>query len=103
MLARLQYLIVRMGAFLRPRGLDRDFDEELESHLAMLAEEHVGRGMSPEQARRTASVELGGRVQLQEAHRATRGLPLVEAFFQDIRYALRALLQRIPGSRRLRS
>ena len=96
MLTRLQYLLARIGAFLRPRGLDRDFDEELEAHLAMLSEDYVRRGMTPEQARRAAQIELGGRAQLQEAHRATRGLPLIDSFFQDVHYAVRAL-RKNPG------
>src|SRR4029077_11892073 len=94
--ARLQRLISRIGAFLRPRGLDRDFDQELESHLAMLAEDYVRRGMTPEQALRAARLELGGYTQLREAHRAVRGLPWLETFFQDVQYALRAL-RRNPG------
>jgi len=96
MLTKLQYLMARMGAFLRAGGMDRDFDEELETHLTMLAEEYTRRGMSADEARRAARMELGGRAQLREAHRATRGLPLVEGFFQDIRYALRAL-RKNPG------
>jgi hypothetical protein len=94
--ARLQHLISRIGAFLRPRGLDRDFDQEMESHLAMLVDDYVRRGMSPEQASRAARLDLGGHLQLREAHRAARGLPWLETFFQDIYYALRAL-RRNPG------
>ena len=96
MLARLWHMISRIGGFLRPGGRDRDFDEELESHLAMLAEDYARRGMSAEEARRAARLALGGRTQLREAHRATRGLPLVEALFQDMHYAVRAL-GRNPG------
>ena len=49
MIARLQELISRVNAFLHHRTLDRDFQEELESHLAMLVADYVGRGMSPEE------------------------------------------------------
>jgi hypothetical protein len=34
---------------------------------------------------------LGGAAQLREAHRATRGLPLLDSLLQDLRYALRSL------------
>ena len=44
-----------------PRDLDRDFEQELESHLAMLTEDNVRRGMTPEQARRAALIRMGGR------------------------------------------
>ncbi len=86
----------RLRAFVRPGSFDRDFDQELESHLDMLAEEHRRRGMTPEQARRAARLELGGLAQLREAHREVRGMPSLSALQQDVRYALRTL-RRTPG------
>jgi predicted permease len=87
----LQELASRMAAFFRSRGLDSDFDAELESHLAMLEEDGIRRGMAPQQARRAARLTLGGAAQLREAHRETRGLPLLDSLLQDVRYALRSL------------
>ena len=78
--------------------MDRDFQQELDSHLTMMAEDNVRRGMSPEQARRAALIRLGGPVAIQEQHRAVRGLPSVEATLQDVRFAFR-LMARIRGSR----
>lgn len=75
----------RFLAFLRSRELDRDFDQELESHLELLAADYCRRGMTPEKARRAARMSLGGVAQLREAHRAARGLPLVDSLRQDIR------------------
>src|SRR5215831_8381842 len=57
----------------------------------MLAADHRRRGLSPEQALRTARLDLGGFAQLREAHRDVRGIPLLSAFFQDLQYALRTL------------
>jgi hypothetical protein len=96
MIARLQQFISRIRAFLRRRAMDRDFNEELESHLAMLVEDYVGRGMSPEEAHRKARFDLGERGQLIKAHRAVRGLPLLDAILRDLRYGLR-ILRRHPG------
>ncbi|HEY6340030.1 MAG TPA: ABC transporter permease [Bryobacteraceae bacterium] len=84
-------LYARVTAFLRVRNLDRDFDQELESHLEMLAADHRRRGMPPEQALRAARLELGRATQLREAHRDVRGMPVLSAFFQDLQYALRTL------------
>src|SRR5262252_2992318 len=86
----------RIRAFFTPREQDRDFDQELESHLALLAEDHQRRGLSPEQAARAARLKLGGLDQLRATHREVRGLPLDDAFLQDVRYALRGLA-RNPG------
>src|SRR5439155_19674948 len=91
MLTWLKQIAARSRAFFRGRQLDRDFDQELESHLTLLAEEHSRRGMTREQALRAARLELGGLAQLREAHREIRGLPLLDAFLRDVHYALRAL------------
>jgi macrolide transport system ATP-binding/permease protein len=96
MLSSIKQLAARIGAFFRPGDLDRDFDQEMESHLDMLAEENRRRGMAPEEARRAARLELGGLEQLRVAHREARGLPILDGFLQDVRYALRALW-RNPG------
>ncbi|HLG54667.1 MAG TPA: ABC transporter permease [Vicinamibacterales bacterium] len=84
-------LASRVRACLSSARLDRDFDQELESHLQMVEEDHVRRGMTPDDARRAARLELGGLPQLREAHRDVRGLPLVEQFLADLRYGLRGI------------
>ena len=84
-------VVARIRDFLRPAASDADFDQELELHLAMAEEDKVRRGMSPEQARREARLELGGAAQLREAARAARGLPWLETFWLDARLGLRML------------
>jgi predicted permease len=96
MAAPLKQMTARIRAFFRRGVLDRDFDQELESHLTMLAEENSRRGMMRPEALRAARLELGGLAQLREAHREARGLPLLDAFLLDVRYALRTL-GRSPG------
>src|SRR5438128_6644331 len=91
MVTSLKQMGARIRAFFRPRDLDRDFDQEFESHLTMLAEDYSRRGMTRQRALRAARLELGGLAQLREAHREARGLPLLDAFLQDVRYALRTL------------
>jgi putative ABC transport system permease protein len=78
------------GIFTR-RRLDEDFQQELDSHLTLLTEENIRRGMSPEEARRAAHVHLGGVTQLRETHRELHGLPWLETLLQDIRHGLRLM------------
>ena len=91
MLAFFHTVVARLLGFLRPRDPDADFDQELDAHLAMAVEDKIRRGMSPEQARRTAHVELGGLAQLREAARAARGLPWLNGFWLDLKLGLRML------------
>ena len=81
----------RVRAVVTGKALDRDFDEELESHLTMLTEDNVRRGMPYEEASRAALLRLGNRQSTAERHREARGLPTLEAVLQDARYAMRAL------------
>ena len=87
----LNRLIARIGAWFRRAELDQDLDQELQTHLALLVEENVRRGLSPEEARRRARLRMGNVTTLREAHRETRGLPLFDTLLQDLRYTFRIL------------
>jgi predicted permease len=69
--------------------LEKELNFHLEQHSAGLIE----RGYDPAEARRLA---MGGPEQVKEACRDARGTRWLEDFSQDVRYALRTLLQR-PG------
>ena len=81
----------RIWGWLSGRAAEEDFARELESHVEMLAQENVRRGMAPEEARRAARVRLGGMTQISERRREMHTLPLLETFVQDIRYGSRTL------------
>jgi putative ABC transport system permease protein len=87
---------VRLFSIFHRRRRDREFAEELESHLAMHTEDNLRAGLVPEEARRRALVKLGGVTQVQELHREQRGLPLLEILFQDLRFGARMLFKN-PG------
>src|SRR5688572_19812517 len=85
--------IVRVIGFVRPGDAERDFAEELQSHVDLHVEDNLRAGMTPEEARRQALVRLGSAASIAEAHRDRRGLPAVDSLMQDGRYAVRALLR----------
>ena len=83
--------IARVIAFARPARGERDFADELQSHLDLHVEDNLRAGMTPAEARRLALLKLGSVAAVSEAHRERRGLPLVESLIQDVRYAMRGL------------
>ncbi len=90
MLDSLSVLAARIMGWFSSRRLDAEFDEELETHRAMLTDEYVGRGMNPAVAARSARLRLGAGTQLRERAHRQRGLPFLDSLGQDVRYAFRA-------------
>src|SRR5207245_11082205 len=86
----------RLLALFRKRKLEQELAEELRSHLEMLIEENLRKGMTPEEARYAALHSFGGVEPVKEIYREQRGLPMIETLIQDTRYGLRQL-RRSPG------
>jgi hypothetical protein len=59
-------LAARIRAFFRPGNLESDFDQEIASHLDMAEADGLRRGLTVEEARRAARVQMGGVTQLRE-------------------------------------
>jgi predicted permease len=83
-----------LGASRKDRQ-SRELDEELASHLDLLTQENIAKGMDAASARRAARLKLGGDAQIREAYREQAGLPFLETLLQDLRYGSR-LLRRNP-------
>jgi len=83
----------RLAGLFGHKRPDSDVAAELESHIAMQAEDNQRRGMDREEARRQAIIKLGGLEQAQESYREQQSVPFLENLFQDIRYGLRMLLR----------
>jgi MacB-like periplasmic core domain len=73
------------------RGADTDFDAEIATHSALLAERYRSRGMSAEEAARAASRQFGNTTLLKEDRRAMQTFPALEELWWDVRYAARVL------------
>jgi predicted permease len=89
----LRVALSRLAGAFRGRRAESELDEELAAHLEMEIEENVRRGMTPDEARRRALMHSGGLTRAAEAVRDQRGLPWLESFGSDVRYAMRALRQ----------
>ena len=79
-----------LDVMFRHRRDDR-LSEEVETHLSLLADEYIERGMTAAEARQAARRTFGGVDQVKAAYREQRGLPLVDAVAQDLRFAARLL------------
>jgi predicted permease len=87
---KLRALLLRLrGVFVHSNAVE--FDAELESHLAMHVEDGVRSGLSAEEARRRALIQIGGAEQVRQARRERQTLPWVESAARDLRYAFRTL------------
>lgn len=89
--ARARDALARLTGFRRQTEMDRRFADEMRFHVEMATEANVRRGMPPDEARRAALAEFGGRERWREAARdEVRSRPL-EELAQDVRYAFRGL------------
>jgi predicted permease len=93
---RLRLAWSRLTGALFGRRRDHELASEIESHIQLHTDDNIRAGMSPSEARRAALLRFGGVESAKEKLRDQRGLPGVESFFSDVRYALRQLASR-PG------
>src|SRR5260370_8625991 len=87
----LRVITLRLLGQFRKSRRETELRDELHSHIEMLAEENVRRGLGPEAARDAAARTFGAMEQVKEAHRERRGVPPIETLVQDLRYAARSL------------
>ena len=86
----------RLRNLFRKNAVEQETDQELRFHLQREIAARITRGMSPEEARRSALLEFGGVEQFKEECRDARGVNRVESLLSDLRYGLRSL-RRSPG------
>ena len=75
---------------------EREMTREVNSHLALLEDEHRRRGLTPAEARLAARRALGSVTLVQDLHRDARSFVWLEDLRRDGRHALRRLRQ-APG------
>ncbi len=92
----LRVVISRLVALFRKRRLEGELNEDLHTHLEMLVEENVRKGMSPEEANYAARQSFGGIERAKEIYRDQRSFRVAENVLQDLGCAIRMLAKR-PG------
>src|SRR5437773_12147370 len=75
---------------------EAELAKEIGAHLALLEDEYLRQGMSPEGARRAARLAYGGVEQATQLHRDERAFQGLGQILQDTRYTFRQL-RRSPG------
>ena len=88
--------ILRLGGTLRGNRRERELAAELESHFQLHIDDNIRAGMSALDARRAAVAKFGPVEAIKDDYRDRAGIPLLEIFLQDLRYAARRL-RRQPG------
>lgn len=89
-------LIGRLRSLLNRRKLDRDIQREIAHHVAMETEHRQRRGMTADEARRTALRDFGGVGRIREEVRDERGMTFWDTLAQDLKFGFRSL-RRSPG------
>ena len=92
-MTRLRTLGTRVADLFARRGRDARLAEEIETHLDLLTEERVRQGLPYDEARAAARRAFGGVQQTKEQYRDQRGLPVVDALWQDVRFGARLLVR----------
>ena len=82
---------LRLSNFLRRERADREMAREIASHLALMEDDFIRRGMAPGEARLAARRSYGGVEQTKELHRDERSFVWLEQLLQDARHAWRSL------------
>ncbi len=73
----------------RKDALDAQLDKELRFHIEKLTNDNVAAGMTPEEARRQALLEFGGREQIKEELRDVYRVRVIESTLANLKSAFR--------------
>jgi len=96
MVTRLRCVLSRLRFLSHRREFEGRLNDEWQLHLDLLIEEYARQGVPPDEARRRARVELGGRDRFNQECRDAGGFRLLEELRQDAGYT-RRVLARNPG------
>jgi putative ABC transport system permease protein len=87
----LRQLLRGVRTLFRGSAADAEVDAEVQQYLDEAAAAHVERGLTPEEARRAARLEVGSPLAVREEVRASGWEHAIETLAADVRYAARRL------------
>lgn len=88
----LEGIRTRLRALLLGSKVERDLDDELQSHIDRQTDLNIRLGMTPDEARLAALRSFGGVEQAKELSRDARGVRPIQDLWRDLRYAVRTSL-----------
>src|SRR5215469_4188099 len=92
----LRRVFLRFYLLFADSKVEADLAREIAAHLALLEDEYLRQGMTPENARRAAKLAYGGVEQAKQLHRDERAFQGLGQILQDTRYTFRQL-RKSPG------
>ena len=87
---------LRLRSLFRWAQADQELDEELRDHVERKTEEYLAQGMTQEEARRRARLDMDGIEQTKEKSRDARRVNWIQDLIQDLHFGLR-MLRNSPG------
>jgi predicted permease len=87
----LRRIFLRFYLLLADSKVEADLAREIAAHLALLEDQYLSQGLTPEDARRAARLAYGGVEQAKQLHREERAFQGLGQILQDTRYAFRQL------------
>ena len=90
---RAYIFLAKLKALFTQRHADSIFDEEMRTHLEMLAERYQRQGMSPRAAYLAARRQFGNTTLLKQRQRESRTTMFFANVWRDLRYGMRQLIK----------
>src|SRR5215467_14129101 len=95
-MAHLRRFFLKFYLLFADSKVEADLAREIAAHLALLEDEYLRQGMTPEDARRAARIAYGGVEQAKQLHRDERAFQGLSQILQDTRHTFRQL-RKSPG------
>jgi predicted permease len=89
--SRLPIFVAKLRSLVAKPKEDRELEDEIRSHVRLLTDRFIARGMSPGDAAAAARRQFGNTTLLQEDHGDQRSFRLVETLWRDVRFGARQL------------